>query len=53
MEATWHPVKDYVEKRVKVKSTVEEPIYFDHYDPDALANVLETQHKITNFLKKR
>ena len=38
---------------MKVKHTEEEPIYFDHYDPEALANVLETQHKITNFLKKR
>ena len=38
---------------MKVSHTAEEPIYFDHYDPDALANILETQHKITNFLKKR
>ena len=35
------------------RSTAEEPIYFDHYDPEALANILETPHKITNFLKKR
>jgi hypothetical protein len=38
---------------MKVRHTIEEPIYFDHYDPDSLANILETQHKITNFLKKR
>ena len=53
VDATWRPVKDYIEKHMKVKNTVEEPLYFDRYDPDALANILETQHKITNFLKKR
>jgi len=53
VDATWRPVKDYIEKHMKVKNTTEEPIYFDHYDPEALANILETQHKITNFMKKR
>ena len=53
VDMTWRPVKDYVEKHTTVKSTTEEPIYFDHYNPDALANILETQRKITNFLKKR
>ena len=50
---TWKTVKDYIEKHMKVRHTAEEPIYFDHYDPEALATILETQHKITNFLKKR
>jgi len=53
VDATWRPVKDYIEKHMKVKHTADEPIYFDHYDPEALANILETQHKITDFLKKR
>ena len=53
VDMTWGPVKQYIEKHMKVSHTAEEPIYFDHYDPDALANILETQHKITNFLKKR
>ena len=53
VDATWRPVKDYIDKQMKVKRTAEEPIYFDHYDPEALGNILETQHKITNFLKKR
>ena len=50
---TWKPVKDYIEKHMKVQHTEEEPIYFDHYDPEALATILETQHKITTFLKQR
>ena len=53
VDMTWGPVKQYIEKHMKVRHTAEEPMYFDHYDPEALANILETQHKITNFLKKR
>ena len=53
VDMTWKPVKDYIEKHMKVRHTAEEPIYFDHYDPEALATILETQHKITTFLKKR
>ena len=53
VDMTWKPVKDYIEKHMKVQHTEEEPIYFDHYDPEALATILETQHKITTFLKQR
>ena len=53
VDATWGPVKNYIEKHMKAKNTVEEPIYFDHYNPEALENILTTQHKITNFLTKR
>ena len=53
VDMTWAPVKNYIEKHMKVRNTAEEPIYFDHYDPEALANILETQHKITQFLQKR
>ncbi len=38
---------------MKVRCTTEETIYFDHYNPDAIANILETQYKITNFRKKK
>jgi hypothetical protein len=53
VDLTWKPVKDYIEKHMKVKHTPEEPLYFDHYDPEALTTILENQHKITNFMKKR
>ena len=52
VDMTWKPVKDYIEKHMKVKNSAEEPIYFDHYDPEALANILETQHKITQFCQE-
>lgn len=53
VDQTWEPVKQYIEHHMKVKHTDEEPIYFDHYDPDALQDIIDTQHKITNFMKKR
>jgi hypothetical protein len=53
VDMTWKPVKTYIEKHMKVKDTEEDPIYFDHYNAEALATILENQHKITNFLKKR
>ncbi len=43
----------YMKKHTQVKNTAKEPIYFGHCDPEVLANMLETQHKITNFLKRR
>ncbi len=52
VDHTWKPVKSYLETHMKVSHTEKEPIYFDHYDPDALASVLEIQHKITMHMKK-
>ncbi len=41
VDMAWKPVKDYIEKHMKVRHTAEEPIYFDHYDPEALTTILE------------
>ena len=30
VDATWSPVKEYIEKEMKVKHSDDEPIYFDH-----------------------
>ena len=38
---------------MKVSHTEKEPIYFDHYDPEALANILDIQHKITMHMKSQ
>jgi hypothetical protein len=38
---------------MKVTHTDEEPIYMDHYDPDVLADIIDTQHKITDYMKKQ
>lgn len=51
VDVSWLPVKSYIEKNMKVDPE-EEQIYFDHYDHVALENILSTQHKITNYMKK-
>ena len=38
---------------MKGKHTDDDPIYFDHYDPEALHDILDTQHKITDYTKKK
>jgi hypothetical protein len=53
VDATWIPVKSYIEKEMKVKHTKEEPIYYDHYNPDDLAKVIDTQHKVIEYMKKQ
>ena len=45
--------KKYISEEMKVVHSDEEPIYFDHYDPEALSNIIEVQHKITNYMKKQ
>ena len=37
---------------MKVKHTNEEPIYFQEYEPEALENIINTQHKIIIYIKK-
>ena len=52
-DMTWQPVKDYIEKTMKVKHTDEEPIYFQEYEPEAWENIIDTQHKIITYMKKQ
>ena len=52
VDTTWDPVKKYIEKVMKVKHTDEEPIYFDHYNPGALENIITTQHKLAEYMKR-
>ena len=51
VDHTWEPVKNYIEKHMKIKHTDEEPIYFDHYNPADLEIILDTQHKIAEYMK--
>ena len=53
VDHTWRPVKKYISEEMKVVHSDEEPIYFDHYDPEALSNIIDVQHKITNYMKKQ
>ena len=36
-----------------LQHTDEDPRNFDHYDSEALHEILDTQHKITEYTKKR
>ena len=53
VDSSWLPVKKYIENEMKVQRTDEDPIYFDNYDLGALHDILDTQHKITHFMKSR
>ena len=53
VDYTWVPVKEHIEKEMKVKHTKEEPIYFDHYDAEALSDIIDTQHKIIDYEKNK
>ena len=53
VDATWNPVKLYIEKEMKVHNTKEELNYFDHYDPEALEHIIKTQHRVIEFQKKQ
>ena len=53
VDSTWGPVKDYIEKTMKVKHTDEEPIYFQEYEPEALENIIDTQQKIITYMKEQ
>ena len=50
---TWKPVKDFIEKEMKIKHTDEEPIYFSEYDPEALGKIIDNQKRVTEYQKNK
>ena len=52
IDYTWAPVKKYIEHDMKAIETDDDKFYYSEYDPIALENIIETQHKITNYMKK-
>ena len=49
IDHTWQPVKDYIAKAIKPHDT--ERIYFDTYDPEALAQIVQKQHRVIEYMK--
>jgi len=47
---TWEPVKQMISK--EITNNDDEQFYFDHYDEDALFNIINTQRKIIEYQKK-
>ena len=52
IDYTWTPVKKHIANDMKALESEDEQFYFNEYDPDALENIIETQHKVTNYMKK-
>ena len=52
VDKTWLPVKEYIEKSMKLDPK-KEAIYFDHYDPEALEHIISTQHKVAEHMKQQ
>ena len=53
VDQTWEAVKKYQEEVMKVKESDSEKLYFDHYDPEDLENIIATQHKVILHMKKQ
>ena len=54
LDHTWQPVKEYIKDILKIKDDdKEDPIYYDEYDSAELLKIIETQTKITNYMKKQ
>ena len=48
---TWQPVKDMITK--EITNNDDEVFYFDHYNEEALLNIITTQRKIIEYQKKQ
>ena len=53
VDASWLPVKKYIENEMGVKHTDEDPIYFDHYDPERYMTSLIRIIRPLNVLRRR
>ena len=51
VDSVWHPVKEYIEKTLKVNPK-KEKVYFDEFHKEDLEEILEQQYKISEYQKK-
>ncbi len=52
VDKTWIPVKEYIERSQKV-DTKKEKLFYDHYDAEALENIVSTQHNLGEHMKTK
>ncbi len=45
-------MKEYIEKSQKI-DTKKEKLFYDHYDAEALENIVSTQHKLAEHMKTK
>lgn len=50
VDGAWRPVKRYIEN-IKIIDNKEDPLYYDHYDPEALTKIISNQHKLIQYMK--
>ena len=53
VDSVWDPVKDFILKKMEAHETDDDKFYFDHYNPDALENIIATQTKIVKHMKAK
>jgi len=53
VDASWEPVKEFIEEKMDVHETDDEQFFFDHYDPDGLEHIISTQNKIVKHMKRQ
>ena len=53
VDSVWVPVKKYIEDEMELKESDKENLYFDHYDPSQLQNIIDTQHNVIEYMKKK
>jgi DNA replication protein DnaC len=51
IDASWTPVKEYIEKDMRVQHTEDDPIYFTHYNAEAFQRIIDTQKKVIEYQK--
>lgn len=52
VDYTWQPVKKYIEEELKLFENDNEKFYYDKFDVEALTKIIDTQHKIIQYLKR-
>jgi len=52
VDQSWEPVKKYIDKDLKINSD-KEKLYFDEYRHEDLENVISTQYKLIDHMKKQ
>ena len=49
VDTTWMPVKKYIEENDMCGK--DEECFFDHYDPEDLEKIIDTQKKVAQYMK--
>ena len=52
LDHVWDPAKEYIEQKLGVNPE-KEPYAFDHYNPAALAEIVDTQFKLADHMKRK